>query len=263
MTSVVNTISGNPGVPVVILAGGKAKPELKAVIGVDVRALAVVFGKTLLDHVVDGLSAAPGVGEMVVVGNVPASDRYAVIPDGGDFVTNIIAGVEKFKSAEYVVVCTSDLPYLNGESVQAFVDEAIKLAQQSGGQMIYPIVEVAECYKRFPGIKRTARKLKEGAYTGGNLMLIRPEFVLSQRQRIADAYDARKSPARIAAMLGYGTLVRLILSQTISPSLLTVSLLEQRASSMLGGAVRALVTPYPEIATDLDKPSDFTALPKQ
>ena len=83
---------------------------------------------------------------------------------------------------------------------------------------------------------------------------------MQQKQRIADAYAARKSPAQLAAMLGYGTLVRLLLSQTISPGLLTVSLLEKRASSMLGGEVRSYVTPYAEIATDLDKPSDFTAV---
>jgi hypothetical protein len=134
------------------------------------------------------------------------------------------------------------------------------LAQQSGANIIYPIVAVSDCYARYPGIKRTARRLKEGDYTGGNLVLLRPQFMLQQRERIAGAYAARKSPARLAAMLGIGTLVRLLLSQTLSPKLLSVATLEERAGRLLGGSVRALVSAYPEIATDLDKPSDFAAL---
>ena len=130
-------------VPVVILAGGKAKPELEAVIGTSVRALAVVFGKTLLDHILDAAKSAAYVGPITVVGNVPASPCYQSIPDGGDFVTNILAGVETCKNEKYVLVTTSDLPYITEFTVQSFLTEAIALADATGAQMIYPIVEVA------------------------------------------------------------------------------------------------------------------------
>jgi 2-phospho-L-lactate guanylyltransferase (CobY/MobA/RfbA family) len=194
-----------------------------------------------------------------VVGNVPTSEAYVQVDDGGDFVTNIFAGLGRYENASYVLVSTSDLPYIKPETIDLFLDGAIHLAEQTGANMIYPIVEVASCYAQFPGIKRTARRLQEGAFTGGNMMLLRPTFMLKQRQRIAEAYAARKSPAKLASMLGYGTLLRLVLSQTISPKLLSVSTLEERASSMLGGSVRALVFPNADIATDLDKPEDFVA----
>ncbi len=243
-----------------VLAGGVAKPELEAVIGVKVRAMAVVHGKTLLGHIVDGLRGASNLGEITVVGNVPDSEAYARVADGGDFVTNIFAGLGRYEAAEYVLVTTSDLPYITCDTIDLFLDGAVHLAEETGANMIYPIVKVASCYAQFPGIKRTARKLKEGAFTGGNMMLLRPAFMMQQRQRISDAYAARKSPAKLASMLGLGTLVRLILSQTISPNLLSVSLLEQRASAMLGGSVKALVFPNADIATDLDKPEDFLAV---
>ncbi len=245
--------------PAVVLAGGQAKPELEAIIGVKVRAMAVVRGKTLLSHIVDGLRSSSGPGEITVVGDVPESDGYVQVPDGGDFVTNIFAGLDRYEGAAYVLVTTSDLPYITSETIDLFLNSAIRLAEETGANMIYPIVEVAACYAQFPGIKRTARKLKEGVFTGGNMMLLRPTFMMKQRQRIADAYAARKSPAKLASMLGYGTLLRLVLSQTISPNLLSVRLLEARASAMLGGSVKALVFPHADIATDLDKPEDFTA----
>ena len=245
--------------PAVVLAGGKAKPELEAVIGVPVRAMAVVNGKTLLSHIVDALRSASLPGEITVVGDVPDSDAYKRVGDGGDFVTNIFTGLARYENAAYVLVSTSDLPYITCATVDLFLDGAIHMAEETGANMVYPIVEVASCYAQFPGIKRTARKLKEGSFTGGNMMLLRPAFMMQQRHRIADAYAARKSPAKLASMLGYGTLLRLILSQTISSSLLSVSMLEERASAMLGGSVKSLVFPNADIATDLDKPEDFVA----
>jgi molybdopterin-guanine dinucleotide biosynthesis protein A len=243
--------------PAVVLAGGTAKPELEAVIGVKIRALAEVNGKTLLGHVVDSLDGVLGIGEITVVGDVPESSLYKQVPDGGDIVTNIYAGLERYRNATYVLVSTSDLPYITAPPVASFLEEAIRLAEESRANIIYPIVEVAACYAKFPGIKRTARKFKEGAFTGGNMVLLRPEFMERQHQVIATAYAARKSTAKLAAMFGLGTLIRLVLSQTISPALLSVALLEERASSMLGGKVKALVCPHPEIATDFDKPSNF------
>jgi GTP:adenosylcobinamide-phosphate guanylyltransferase len=245
--------------PAVVLAGGTVKPELEAVIGVKVRAMAVVHGKTLLSHIVDALRSASGPGEITVVGNVPESEAYVQVPDGGDFVTNIFSGLARYETAPYVLVTTSDLPYIKCETIDLFLDDAIHLAEDTGANMVYPIVEVASCYAQFPGIKRTARKLKEGEFTGGNMMLLRPAFMIKQKQRIANAYAARKSPAKLAWMLGFGTLVRLLLSQTISPGLLSVGMLEERASKMLGGSVKALVFPNADIATDLDKPADFFA----
>ncbi len=255
-----NSVACIAEVPAVVLAGGKAKPELQAVIGVTVRALAVVNGKPLLNYIVDALVGTKSVGDITVVGDVPVSPSYTQLADGGDIVTNIFAGLDRNQGAEYVLVTTSDLPYITAETVSSFVADAIDLSEKSGAQIIYPIVPVATCYAQYPGIKRTARKFKEGAFTGGNMMLLRPAFMQAQRQSISDAYAARKSPARLAAMLGYGTLLRLVLSQTINSNFLSVSQLESKASAFLGGAVRSLVCSNADIATDLDKPEDFVAL---
>ncbi len=255
-------MSDAAAIPAVVMAGGKAKPDLQAATGQTNRALIEVQGKTLLRHVVDALrAAAPSIGSITVVGDVPESADYVRVPDSGGFVENLFAGLAAYAEAPFVLVAGSDLPFLTGESVAAFAQGAANLAQKDAGiSFVYPIVPVAACYARFPGVRRTSLRLREGEFTGGNLMLIRPEFALAQRQTIAAAYAARKSPLRLAGMIGLGTLGRLLLSQKLAPGLLTLPLLEGRVSRLLGCPARALVCDDPEIATDLDRPSDFAAV---
>ena len=250
--------------PTAILAGGTAKPDLQALIGESNRALAMVNGKTLLRHVVDAiLSGGPGngrLGPITVIGDLPDDPSYARLPDNGDFVSNILAGLTAHRDAPFVLIATSDLPFLTGAAVAAFVRDALALAQSNEAGLIWPVVPVNLCYARFPGIRRTALRLRDGEYTGGNVALVRPKLLLDHRDRIATAYAARKSPAQLAKLLGMETLVRLALSQKLSPNLLSIGFLETRVSKLLGGACRALPCNSPEIATDLDRPSDFAAI---
>lgn len=246
-------------IPAVVLAGGKAKPELQAATGQTNRALVPVNGKTLLRHVVDALQASDKIGAITVVGDLPDSSDYARVPDQGAFVANVVAGVSAYPNAPFVLVTTSDLPFLTGDRITQYILGARARAEESSAAFVWPVIPVSVCYAQFPGIKRTALRLREGEFTGGNLMLVRPNRLLSQQQRIADAYDARKSVLRLAGLLGVGTLFRLALSQLLSPKLLTLSFLESRVSKLLGVPARALISEDAAIATDLDRPSDFAA----
>ncbi len=253
--------------PTVILAGGRAKPDLEALTGQSNRALIVVDGKPMLHHVLDAIVAAGAetgpLGPITVIGDLPDNPNYARLPDSGDFVANVFAGLTAHQDAPFVLLATADLPFLTGEVVAAFVRNAMALAAKTNSGMIYPIVPVSVCYARFPGIRRTALRLKEGKFTGGNLVLVRPQFLLSQRVQIAQAYAARKSPLRLAHMLGPGTVGRVLGSQIVSPRLLSVPQLEARISRLLGGPVNALWCEHAEIATDLDRPADFAAIKQQ
>jgi hypothetical protein len=82
----------------------------------------------------------------------------------------------------------------------------------------------------------------------------------AQRERIAQAYAARKSPLRLAWMLGLGTVFRFGLSFVFGPKVLRIADLEASVSRLLGGKARALLCSDPEIATDIDRASDLAAL---
>lgn len=251
-------------IPTVVLAGGQAKPELEAVIGQTSRALAQVFGKSLLRHVIDALLGAGPQGEplgpILVAGDLPDSPDYSRISDTGQFTDNLFAGLLRFQDQPFVLIATADLPFLTASVVGRFAQDASELAGRGDVGVVWPIVPLAACYARYPGVKRTSLKLREGVYTGGNLALVQPSLLLGLRDRITAAYAARKSPGRLAHMMGMTIFARLIASQTLAPRLLSIAHLEEGASRLLGGKARALMCDLPELATDLDRPSDFLAV---
>ncbi len=250
--------------PSIILAGGKAKPDMQALTGQSNRALVTINGKTMLRHIVDALLTAGAdgqpLGPLAVVGDVPSDESYIGVPDAGNFVANVFAGLSQFADAPYVLIATSDLPFLTGRVAGNFARDGLAHAQAHDSDIVWPIVPVHACYERFPGVKRTALKLREGEFTGGNLAIVRPGFLFTHERRIAAAFAARKSPLKLAGMLGFGTVGRLVLSQKLHPNLLTIPLLEARVGRLLGGKASAYISQDPELATDLDRPSDFKAV---
>jgi GTP:adenosylcobinamide-phosphate guanylyltransferase len=243
-------------IPAVIMAGGKAKPDIVEATGVTNRAMIPVNGRPMLSYVVDALQQAECVARITVVGDLDDSAAYQRVGDQGGFVENLFAGLETCRDADYALVATADLPFLTAASVDDFVANGIRL----GADVVYSVVPVEECYKRYPGIKRTAASLRDGKLTGGNLVLMRPKFMLAQRERIAEAYGARKSPLRLALMLGLGTTLRAAAALTMAPSLLSVARLESAVGRLLGGTARAYISNYPELATDIDRLSDLEAV---
>lgn len=242
--------------PAVVLAGGQAKPEMVALTGVDNRALIPIEGRPMLFYVVRALQEAHGIDGVTVVGNVPDSPDYVRIADRGSFVENLYAGLDTAHEAEYVLITTADIPFVTPAAIEDFVQHAARIQ----ADLLYPIVAVEKCYARFPGVKRTAIRLRNGQWTGGNMILARPAFLRRQYARIRAGYAARKSPLRLALMLGLGTTLKWVLSQVAWPALLGVAQLESTVSRVLGGQVRAVVSDFPELATDIDRPSDLMAI---
>ena len=120
-------------------------------------------------------------------------------------------------------------------------------------------------YRReFGPMKRTTLKLREGEFTGGNIMLIRAGAIAGNPGPIRAAYDRRKSPIALGSLLGWGLLAKIIASQIAFPKMLTIPLLEQAVGRVLGGSgpgakpvdARAIITPHASLGTDIDSPDD-------
>jgi 2-phospho-L-lactate guanylyltransferase (CobY/MobA/RfbA family) len=191
-----------------------------------------------------------------VVGDIPKQDGTIAVADHGSFAENLFAGLRAADGAELAVVATCDLPFLTGEVLAEFANDA----RSSGADLVYAAVPVEACYDRFPGIERTSVRLREGRLTGGNVVAARPGVLLGQENRIRAAYAARKSPFRLAWMFGLGTTLRAAIALTIAPRLLGLGELERAASRVLGCSVKALLSDRPEIATDIDRPKDLEAM---
>jgi hypothetical protein len=245
-----------------ILAGGKMTPELAAVSGgATNRALIPLNGRPMLDYVIEavrgGLQERGGCRLLVAGDNLPLPADAVAVPGGTSLVDTILSGVAALAPGEtHLLLAMADAPFLTGEAVSDFLTRSLAL---SGTDFVYPIIPMTACRERFPEMKRTTLRTAEGEFTGGNLALLNPAFLRREEATIRAAYARRKDVLALAGMLGPDVLLRLLLSR-IAPGALPIAVLEKAVGRVLGGATaRAVVSPYPEVGTDVDRPEDITA----
>lgn len=241
-----------------ILAGGEIKPEQRGAWagllppGVFNRARIEIAGRPMLEYVVDAVRGATD-GPVLVAGDVPMPAGCQAAPGGETMIDTLLRGAAALPEARRLLVATADIPFLTADAVRDLLERAAAFPDAA---FLYPIVEAARCRERFPQMKRTTLRLAEGAFTGGNVVVVDPRFLREREAVLRAAYAARKDVPRLAALLGAETIGRLLLSR-LFPAALTIPRLEAAVSRVLGGVpVRALRTPYPEIGADIDHPED-------
>jgi molybdopterin-guanine dinucleotide biosynthesis protein A len=247
--------------PILVLAGGGLSPEMReAAGGVASRALIPLNGRPMLDYVLtaltEGRHGAGRFGRLLVAGNALSLPKNAVeLPDGTSLVDTLLNGIATLhKDETRLLVSTADIPFLTSEAVSDLIERASHYPE---ADFLYPIVDAYSCAVAFPGMRRTTLHVAEGEFTGGNLVFINPSFIRTNEAALREAYGNRKNVGELAKMLGFGTMVRLLLSRTM-PRVLPISFLEKSVGRLLGGAVAcAIVTPYPEIGADIDRPEDI------
>lgn len=237
------------GVTAVVLAGGQSKPELVAATGVANRALLQVEGETMLARVVHALRESGVIGQVVVVGNLTPPEGCRVLPDTGDFVENVLQAASLPPEEEYILYATADIPFLTPQAVADFVARGV----QSGADMCYPIIPMELCCHRFPDMPRTALGLREGTFTGGNLLLVRAGTVRKQANLLRRAFAARKSVWALAKILGAGIIVRAVLAKLLSPRFLSIAHIKHRVQQLMNASAQEIITEYAEIGVDIDR----------
>jgi len=246
-------------VDAVVLAGGVDRGELAAQTGVPYRPLLEVAGRPLILHVLGALGRTTGVDRVAVVGPpavLEAADELMVdfrVPAGEHFLGNLLAGISTINSGRansspnHVLVITGDLPLITPAAVDDFVERSLA----AYADVTYPIIPKASCERQFPGGRRTYVRLREGVFTGGNAVVLTRQFVEQSKELIGRLYAYRKNPIRLATLFGPGFILGLVLGR------LTISALEGRASTIVGGRVRAIVSEHPDLGFDVDKLEDL------
>lgn len=229
----------------VILAGGEAPAEMQATYGVRARHEITFRGRKMLDIVVDAMSVVSD--EVIVVGaDAPAGARSArSVPGGRTFFESFKAGLDA-ATHHHVLMASADLPFLTSASAEDFLRRADHAAALN-----YAIVSMELAEKAYPGMGRTKLALREGSFTGGNLFLMNRLLLHRAMPKIEQMYQARKSPVKLAQIVGVGTLFAMIRAK-IAPQSVSIADFERLISGAMGEMVRAVPTEYPEIAADID-----------
>ena len=235
----------------VVLAGRPNTGKLSSVSNEPLEANIEIAGRPMVSYVLAALSGVPDVSKVLLVGPKDGlgryeSDRIVVVEPGEDLIENIRIGLEK-ASTEYVLVCSSDIPLITSDILADFLEKCISI----GVDFVYPVSRKEDCEARYPGVKRTYVKLKDGTFTGGNVFFVRKAIVDNAWPMVEKMVTYRKSPLKMASFLGFGLLLRIALG------LSGVQEIENHVGKLLGITCKALIGASPEMSVDVDKPLDL------
>lgn len=244
---------------VIVLAGGApaADDPLYGATGGRPKAILEIGGRPMAAYTIAALRGSTAVNRIaviglsgadraVVMGSLDAAAVTAWLPDQGGFLENVLAGLRWLRDggAAWGALAAADIPLLT----PSIVDATLSQTTPEQHLVTYHFVTRETIESKFRGAGRTVTHLRDHTVAGGDLHVVQTRLLDADPDLWRDLLAARKQPWRIARRVGLGVLLRLVLRR------LTVRGIEQTAERVLGGPCRVVLSPYPELAMDVDKP---------
>lgn len=245
----------------IVTAGGIPQPEdpLYIYSHGDSKALIDVAGKPMIQWVLDALSDAKYVDNVIIIGlspktNITCKKPLHFLSNQGRMLSNIVAGVNKSlelnKKNEYVLIVSSDIPTVKTE----MVDWLVEKAQETQDDLYYGVCPRDVMETRFPGSKRTYTKLKDIELCGADMHVSHVSMATEHLDTWEELIGNRKSPLRQARKIGLG-----IFFQVLTKSI-TLDDLVTKVTNRIGIKGRAIQFPFAEPCMDVDKPHQLEML---
>ncbi len=239
----------------IVTAGGIPQPDepLYAYSHGDSKALIDVAGKPMVQWVLDALSDAKQVDNVIIVGLSPKSGVSCKKPvyyisNQGRMLANIVAGVNKAleldPKTKYVLVVSADIPALKAH----MVDWLVNTAMETKDDLYYGVCPRDVMEARFPNSKRTYTKFKDMQICGSDINVSHVRMATEHLDMWERLIGNRKSPLRQAAAIGLGTAFLLLTGR------LTLADAVERVCQRLGIKGRAIIWNHAEPCMDVDKP---------
>ena len=245
----------------IVTAGGIPQPEdsLYKYSNGDSKALIDVAGKPMIQWVLDALSDAKLVDNVIVIGlssksGVSCNKPLYFLSNQGRMLANIVLGVNKSlelnKKNKYVLVVSSDIPTLKSE----MIDWLIETCMETQDDLYYGVCPKDVMELRFPNSKRTYTHLKDMDVCGADINISHVRNATEHLDMWEQLIGTRKSPLRQASIIGLGTLLALFLRR------LTLEDAVRRVSERIGIKGRAIIWSHAEPCMDVDKPHQLELL---
>ncbi|MBV8531471.1 MAG: nucleotidyltransferase family protein [Candidatus Eremiobacteraeota bacterium] len=235
-----------------MLAGGPQDDVARLQPGAPNKAFVEIGEVTLVGRVLAPLRGSRFIDRIVVVAP-PGMRKHRDLaladelrPDGARITDSLRNGLANRRDDDAVLIVASDLPVLTTAAVDDFTARVGEL----DADVVYGCVEQRVHLRRFPDVPHTWARLHEGTFCGGGVAAMKPRTLASLERFIERLGAARKHPLKLASLLGWDILARFALGR------LTIAQAEARATEILGAPVRALVSPFPETAVNVDRRSD-------
>ena len=239
----------------ILLAGGRIKAKDRDAwqsllpVGCDNRVLVDIAGKPMFRYVADAVDSA-GI-KLVIAGDVPFDGPHVRVDAGASLVDTLLNGIAALPpDVTKVLVLTADIPFITAASINSILDNT------PDADFVYTVIPMAVCRTAYPDAIRTSLKTADGEFTGGNIVLINPDFVRRNEAVIRESFERRKDVLALGKLLGPDVVICLLLSRLV-PGLLPISILEMAVSRLVGNAsVRALIVNDAAVGTDVDSAAD-------
>lgn len=238
-----------------VIAGGIPQPDepLYVYTRGEPKAMLDIHGKPMIQWVLDALSDARQVENVVVIGlpedsGLTCTKLITYLSNQAGMIENIISGINQIleihPDATKFLLATSDIPGITSE----MVDWEIEATQEVDADLCYFVVKRELIEQRYPGSKRTFTRLKDVEVCGADLHVLHTSVAQLNPAIYQRLIASRKNPIKQASILGFDTLL-FMLTRTI-----TLDNAVEKITARLGITGRAMVSPYAEIAMDVDKP---------
>jgi molybdopterin-guanine dinucleotide biosynthesis protein A len=237
----------------VILAGALNTGPLQQLSRAQYEAEIDIDGRPMLDYIVFALKNVSAIERIVVAGPEQVLSEqsrvliYQRAETGESMVDSLINGLNILQGDSAVLVVTSDIPLLSKEAVEDFLASC----KQRNGDVYYSVIAKEDCEAKYPGVSRTYVKLQEGTFTGGNIALISQKVIRNHIDMLKKAVTMRKKPLQLGSLLGWKCLVHLVLGK------ITITEIENRIDKVFQFKAVGVISRYPEVGIDVDKPSDL------
>ncbi len=250
----------------IILAADRSSddPLLKAA-GVASKSMVPINGIPMVLRVLNVLNSSDTIGARLLCGPsksiVQLNDELhaRISNDEISWIQNektpSLSALKAFQSiadTSPILLTTADHALLNTRIVDYFCREAVKL----GVDVVAGLASHKVVMSAYPESKRTALKVKDGAFCSCNLFA----FLTPQARRAAQFWrqveNQRKNPLRVVRTLGIFSVVRYLLG------MLTLNQGIKQLSHKMGIKAGIVLLPFPEAAVDVDTIADWKLVEK-
>lgn len=217
------------------------------------KALLDIAGKTMIQWVLDALCQAKRIRSILIIGlpedsGVTCEKLVGYLPNQGSMLDNVRTGVRKVveihPDSRHVMLVSSDVPGVKAEMIDWIVDTCM----QTDDDIYYNVITKEVMESRFPTSKRSFTHLKDLEVCGGDVNVIKSSLIDSNADDWERLIEARKNVFKQAAVIGFDTLLLLLLRR------ITIDSAVKKVAKRLNVTGRAVVCPYAEIGMDIDKP---------
>lgn len=251
--------TGSKVVNGIILGGGKISHLFAEMVGTDSKGLIQIDGRASIEYVVEAMRGVPGMRKIVLVADKSlylhhpvAAKLDGIIDEGPDIWHNLMRAIRYLNDDRKVLVSTSDIPLLTSEALCAFLGKCDPAAE-----LCVPITRKLPTQKLFGNRIWVYLPLREGWITHTCNVLFDPRLLLRNQDFAERFLSRRKDLWGATGTVGLRFTIRFFLGWLFPGLRFDAAEIGHEIEIMTGARkVQGVILDYPEIALDIDKPSD-------